>query len=229
MGAELDGKKTGTFGDISTFSTFYSHHISTIEGGLLATDDPELYALAKSIRAHGWTRDIPRIAGVYEPEDYNGTFEGAYHFIVPGYNVRPQETNAAVGLVQLDKLPEIIKARRKNLALFQELFKNDERFIIQRENGVSSSFCFPIVLNPKAGLARDRVTKELRNADIETRMITGGCFPLHDVIKYFDFETVGDLPNSSTVHDFGFFVGNHPFPLGEQICRLYQILDGVHQ
>ena len=74
LGAELDGKKTGTFGDVSTFSTFYSHHISTVEGGMLTTDDPELYALAKSIRAHGWARDVPRIAGIYEPEDCDRGF-----------------------------------------------------------------------------------------------------------------------------------------------------------
>ena len=230
LGAELDGKKTGTFGDVSTFSTFYSHHISTVEGGMLTTDDPELYALAKSIRAHGWARDVPRIAGVYKPEDCNGDFERAYRFIVPGYNVRPQEINAAVGLVQLDKLPEMIKARRKNLVLFQALFKNDERFTIQRENGVSSSFCFPIIINPEIvylgpDLIRNRVARRLWDADIETRMITGGCFPRHEVIRYFDFETVGLLPAANIVHDFGFFVGNHPFSLDEQICRLYQVLD----
>ena len=222
LGAELHGKKTGTFGDLSTFSTFYTHHISTIEGGVLTTDDRELYFLAKSIRAHGWTRGVSRIEGLYEPEEED--IEGEYKFILPGYNVRPQEINAAVGLVQLEKFPEMLRARRKNLALFQSLFANDPRFIIQRENGLSSSFCFTIVLS-STNRNRWGITEALAEAGIESRMITGGCFPRHDVIKYFDAEVVGDLPNANLVHDRGFFVGNHPFPLDDQIYKLREALD----
>ena len=105
MDAELNGQKAGTFGDIGTFSTFFSHHISTIEGGILTTDDSELNALARSIRNHGWTRDIPADAGIYEPTADD--FYEAYRFILPGYNVRPQEMNGAVGIEQLKKLPSM--------------------------------------------------------------------------------------------------------------------------
>ena len=223
LGAELNGKKTGTFGDISTFSTFYSHHISTVEGGILATDDHELYSLAKSLRAHGWTRDVPRIEGLYEPEEED--IEGEYKFILPGYNVRPQEINAAVGLVQLEKLPEMLRIRRENLALFKKLFEGDPRFILQRENGLSSSFSFTIVLSPLWNRSRMWVTDALSEAGIETRMITGGCFPRHDAIKYYYSEVVGKLPNANLIHDMGFFVGNHPFPLAAQIHELRKVLD----
>ena len=121
MDAELSGQKAGTFGDIGTFSTFFSHHISTIEGGVLTTDNSELNALARSIRNHGWTRDVPADAGVYRPSADD--FYEAYRFILPGYNVRPQEINGAVGIEQLKKLPNMTAMRRKNQSFFQSLFQ----------------------------------------------------------------------------------------------------------
>ncbi|MBT3552174.1 MAG: DegT/DnrJ/EryC1/StrS family aminotransferase [Rhodospirillaceae bacterium] len=225
MDAELVGQKTGTFGDIGTFSTFFSHHISTIEGGVLTTDDAELNDLARSIRAHGWTRDVSEGSELFAARDDD--FFEAYRFILPGYNVRPQEINAAVGLVQLAKLPAMTEMRRKNLAKFQNLFEGDERFIIQRENGKSSSFCFTIILSPGLGFDRDVVMEALKAEDIGFRIITGGCFPRHDVIKYFDYELLGEMTNGDLAHDRGFFVGNHPFDLGTEIDALHRILDAA--
>ncbi|MBT4672795.1 MAG: DegT/DnrJ/EryC1/StrS family aminotransferase [Rhodospirillaceae bacterium] len=225
MDAELVGQKTGTFGDIGTFSTFFSHHISTIEGGVLTTDDAELNDLARSIRAHGWTRDVSEGSELFAARDDD--FFEAYRFILPGYNVRPQEINAAVGLVQLAKLPAMTEMRRKNLAKFQNLFEGDERFIIQRENGKSSSFCFTIILSPGLGFDRDVVMEALKAEDIGFRIITGGCFPRHDVIKYFDYELLGEMTNGDLAHDRGFFVGNYPFDLGTEIDALHRILDAA--
>jgi CDP-4-dehydro-6-deoxyglucose reductase, E1 len=223
LGASLGGKPAGTFGDIGTFSTFFSHHVSTGEGGLLTTDDPELDALARSIRAHGWTREVPADSGLYERWD--DEFLEAYRFILPGYNVRPQEINAAVGLVQLEKVAAMTEARRRNMAVFNTLFAGDDRFIIQRENGRSSSFSFTIILNPKRSIDRNRVFKALRDADIGFRMITGGCYPRHEAIKHFDYELVGAMTNADIAHDYGFFVGNHPFDLAERIRHLRDVLD----
>ncbi|MDP6427074.1 MAG: DegT/DnrJ/EryC1/StrS family aminotransferase [Rhodospirillales bacterium] len=225
MDAELAGRKTGTFGDIGTFSTFFSHHISTIEGGVLTTDDGELNDLARAIRAHGWSRDVSEGSDLFAPSDDD--FFEAYRFIVPGYNVRPQEINAAIGIVQLAKLPAMTAARRENLAKFQGLFADDPRFIIQRENGKSSSFCFTIILGPDMNIDRAAVMEALKSADIGFRIITGGCFPRHDVIKYFDYELVGEMSNGDLAHDRGFFVGNHPFDLGPQIEKLHQVLDAA--
>src|SRR6266404_4277797 len=129
MDAELGGRKTGTFGDINTFSFFFSHHISTIEGGMVLTDDEELHHLLRSIRAHGWTRDLPQDSPLFTRYD-NEHFE-AYHFILPGYNVRPMEFSGAVGREQLKKLPGMTCGRRRNLSLFQKLFAHDDRFLIQ--------------------------------------------------------------------------------------------------
>jgi CDP-4-dehydro-6-deoxyglucose reductase, E1 len=223
LDAELNGKKTGTFGDMGSHSFFFSHHIATMEGGMVVTDDEELCHLMRSLRAHGWTRDVPKGSGVYEARDDD--FYEAYRFILPGYNLRPIEMSGAIGLEQLKKLPAMTEMRRGNLALFQELFAGDERFIIQRENGSSSSFCFPIVLNPVRNLDRARVFAALEEAGIGFRIITGGSFLKHDAIRYFDYEIVGGVENANTAHDFGFFVGNHPFDLTPQIERVYEVLD----
>lgn len=225
MDAELNGKKAGTFGDLNTFSFFFSHHISTMEGGMVLTDDLELGHLCRAMRAHGWTRDLPHDTPLYERTS-SDHFE-AYRFILPGYNVRPLEMEGAIGREQLKKLPTLTAARRKNMALFQELFAGDERFIIQRENGVSSCFSFTIILNPAHKPDREKVFAALKEADIGFRIITGGCFLRHDVLKYYDYDTVGAIENAFTAHDLGFFVGNHPFDLTPQIERLRAVLDRV--
>lgn len=225
MGALLNGKLCGTFGDIGTFSTFFSHHISTMEGGIIVAKDEEIYHLAKSLRAHGWTRDIPPDSSIYNKN--SNDFYEAYRFILPGYNARPLELSGALGIEQLKKLDSLLAIRKQNAKVFVDLFGQDERFIIQKENGSSSWFSFTIVLNPSYSSDRSRVIKALRENGIEFRMITGGCFLRHDVIRYFDYETVGDIINANIAHDYGFFVGNHPVDIRLQIEKLWEVLDGA--
>ena len=225
MGALLNGKLCGTFGDIGTFSTFFSHHISTMEGGIIVTKDEEIYHLAKSLRAHGWTRDIPPDSSIYNKK--SDDFYEAYRFILPGYNARPLELSGALGIEQLKKLDSLLAIRKQNAKVFVGLFGQDERFIIQKENGSSSWFSFTIILNPRYSRDRSQVIKALRENEIEFRMITGGCFLRHDVIRYFDYETVGDIINANIAHDHGFFVGNHPVDIRLQIEKLWEVLDGA--
>jgi CDP-6-deoxy-D-xylo-4-hexulose-3-dehydrase len=224
MDAELGGRKTGTFGNLNTFSFYFSHHISTMEGGIVLTNDLELDHLMRSIRAHGWTRDLPAGTPLFDRRG-SDHFE-AYRFILPGYNVRPMEINGAIGREQLKKLPAMTAARRRNLAVFRKLFEGDDRFILQRENGKSSCFSFTIILNPARKGNRDKVFAALREADIGFRMITGGCFLKHDVIQYYVYDIVDrGVPNADLAHDQGFFVGNHPQDLTPQIQRLRDVLD----
>jgi len=222
MGAELNGKPCGTFGDIGTFSSFFSHHISTMEGGILVTNDEELYHIAKSIRAHGWSRDLPSDTKVFDKGEDD--FFEAYRFILPGYNARPLEMSGAIGIEQLKKLDQMIDVRRKNAALFTRLFGSDERFIIQQENGKSSWFAFTLILHPDLKISRDHINQGLRNANIEFRIITGGNFLRHDVIKYFDYDCVGDIKNANIAHDRGFFVGNFPRDITKEIEYLHGVL-----
>lgn len=224
MDAELNGRKTGTFGHVNTFSFFFSHHISTMEGGIVLTDDLELDHLLRAIRAHGWTRDLPPGSPLFERSG-DDHFE-AYRFILPGYNVRPLELSGAVGRRQLQKLPAMTALRRCNMARFYNLFSGDDRFILQRENGKSSSFSFTIILNPAHNIDRNRVFSALRRADIGFRIITGGCFLRHDAIKYYDYDIVdGAVPNADLAHDRGFFVGNFPCDLTPQLNQFRKVLD----
>jgi CDP-6-deoxy-D-xylo-4-hexulose-3-dehydrase len=225
MGAQLDGRYTGTFGDLGTFSTFFSHHISTGEGGIILTNDEEIYHLARCLRAHGWTRDLPPNTSLYQRKDND--FYEAYRFILPGYNVRPMEISGAVGCVQLKKLARMIEARRQNARLFQQLFGGDDRFILQRENGKSSWFSFTFIVNPKLALKRSDVVAGFSEAGIGFRMITGGCFPRHDVIKYYDHTLVGEMRNGDIAHDRGFFVGNHPQDLSRELELLKKTLKRI--
>jgi CDP-4-dehydro-6-deoxyglucose reductase, E1 len=223
LGASLHGRSCGTYGDIGTFSTFYSHHISTMEGGVLATDNDEIAHLSRVIRNHGWARDVPPDA--LQNASASDDFFEAYRFIMPGYNVRPLEICAAAGLEQLKKLDRMVELRRANAAYFASLFGDDERFILQREHGVSSWFSFTIILNSALGIDRTVVFDSLRAADIGFRMITGGCFLRHDAIRFFDYEVVGPIVNADMAHKHGFFVGNHPADLTPQIAKLHEVLD----
>lgn len=225
MGASLNGKLTGSFGDLNTFSTFFSHHISTIEGGLVTTNNEELYQLVKCIRAHGWTRNLPKDSMLYQRKDDD--FYEAYRFILPGYNVRPMELSAAIGVEQIRKLDKMVEIRRKNAETFLHYFKNDHRFITQKENGRSSWFSFTMICDKKRGVDRSKVFKKLQEADIGYRIITGGNFLRHDVIQYFNYETVGEIVNANIAHDHGFFVGNHPIDLTPQIERMHSALKTI--
>lgn len=225
MDAEIAGRKAGTFGDLNTSSFFFSHHISTMEGGMVLTDDRELADVCRAMRAHGWTRDLQPDSPIYKP-GANAHFE-AYRFILPGYNLRPLEFSGAVGREQLKKLPAMTAARRRNLEVFQELFSNDSRFMIQRETGVSSSFSFTLIIRPEVDLDRERVFDALRRSDIGFRIITGGSFLKHEVTRYYDYDVVGDTARADYAHERGFFVGNHPFDLRPQIERLRAVLSEV--
>ena len=224
MGAKFNEAYTGTFGLMGTFSTFFSHHISTTEGGIILTDDSEIYSLCKSLRNHGWTRDQEDGSSIYQKKDDD--FFEAYRFILPGYNVRPTELQGAIGKVQLNKLDDFLEVRRENAKHFVELFKNDTRFIIQKEVGTSSWFCFTMIVDPHSDMKREVTLDVLKDAEIEYRIITGGNFLRHDVIKYFDYQATKSV-NADIVHDNGFFVGNHPTDIRDKIDYLYETLKNI--
>lgn len=224
MGAKFDGRYTGTFGIVNTFGTFYSHHISTMEGGLVLTDNREIYNLLKSLRNHGWTRGQDEDSPIFEKKDDD--FFEAYRFILPGYNLRPGEIHGAIGIKQLPKLNYFIKIRRRNAEHFVSLFKDDKRFIIQKEIGESSWFSFTMIVNPELKIDRKRVLQKLKDADIEYRIITGGNILRHDVIKYYDY-TVTKSTNADIAHYNGLFVGNHPYDIRDKIDYLYDTLKNI--
>ena len=122
MGAKYNNKYSGTFGVMGTFSSFFSHHISTMEGGVVVTDSEELYHILLCLRAHGWTRNLPKENYISKKSD--NWFEESFKFVLPGYNVRPLEMSGAIGIEQLKKLPNFLKQRRKNAETFINLFRS---------------------------------------------------------------------------------------------------------
>uniref|UniRef100_UPI003565ED55 DegT/DnrJ/EryC1/StrS family aminotransferase n=1 Tax=Shimia sp. TaxID=1954381 RepID=UPI003565ED55 len=153
MGARFNGKEAGTFGTMGSYSCFFSHHISTMEGGMVVTDDEELYHVMLALRAHGWTRNLPKFNHV-TGEKSDDPFEESFRFVLPGYNLRPLEMSGALGIEQLAKLPGLIKGRRANGTLVQQRLGNHPKFMIQREIGEASWFGFSLVIRPGSGLNR---------------------------------------------------------------------------
>lgn len=221
MGAKFEGKYTGTFGLMGTYSSFFSHHISTMEGGMITTDNEEIYHILLSIRAHGWTRNLPKYNKVATKSD--DWFEESFRFVLPGYNVRPLEMSGAIGSQQLKKLPKIIQQRRRNARIFKEAFNNDKRFIVQEELGHSSWFGFSFIIND-LNLERKVVLKTLEKNHIETRPIVTGDFTKNEVLKFFDYSIQGDLKNAKKLDKMGFFVGNSQEDLRNEIDYLKTVL-----
>jgi CDP-6-deoxy-D-xylo-4-hexulose-3-dehydrase len=215
LGAKIKNKFSGTFGIVNTYSFFYSHHISTIEGGMILTNDTEMNEILISLRSHGWTRDAINKKLLTKN---NQKFEN-YQFVLPGYNVRPTEINAAVGLVQLKKLNNFIKIRRKNFNLYQKIFKNNKIFTIQKENGKSSAFSFIFIFKKEYLNSKDKIFKKLKEYNIQYRLITGGCFIKHEVKKYFNYSVYKNLNNANYIHEHGFFLGNAAIDLKDQLIN----------
>lgn len=224
MAATFSGKQAGTFGLMGTFSTFFSHHMATMEGGMVVTDDEEIYHILLCLRAHGWTRNLPKENLVCGTKSDN-FFEESFRFVLPGYNVRPIEMEGAIGQEQLKKLPGFIQERRDNAKYFQELFHDHPLFRIQKEVGDSSWFGFSLVLKPGIELDRARIVRKLEEHKIESRPIVAGNFAKNEVVKFFNYEICGDLKNAQWIDKNGFFVGNHQFNIREQIKGLAKALD----
>lgn len=219
LGATFEGKQAGTFGSMGTYSSFFSHHISTMEGGIVSTDDEELYHIILCLRAHGWTRNLPKENKVTGLKSDN-PFEESFKFVLPGYNVRPLEMSGAIGLEQIKKLQKFVDVRRENAALFQDLFSNHADFYIQKEIGKSSWFGFSFVIKPGSQANRLKLIQHLTDSGAECRPIVAGNFAKNDVLKWFDYEIHQSLPNADRIDAYGFFVGNHQVPMKEPLKKL---------
>ena len=224
MGAEYNGKQAGTFGIMGTFSTFYSHHMATMEGGFVVTDNEELYHILLCLRAHGWTRNLPKDNLIAPKSD--DWFSESFRFVLPGYNVRPVEMSGAIGIEQLKKLPNFLKHRRENAKLFSKYFANHSDFIMQKEIGSSSWFGFSLIIRPESKLKRADIIKLLEANNIEYRPIATGDFTQNEVIKYFDYEIHGELKNAKYLQENGFFVGNHQVDISKQIELFNKVVGG---
>jgi len=226
LGATFKGRQAGTFGLMGTYSTFFSHHMSTMEGGLIVTEDRELYEILLCLRAHGWTRQLPQenlVSGTKSPDP----FEELFRFVLPGYNVRPLEMEGATGSEQLKKLPGFVSQRRANAAHFQARFGEHPHFRIQREVGESSWFGFSLILKEGAPFTRRQVVALLGEEGIECRPIVGGNFTKNPVMRWLDHSIHGDLRHADHLDQHGLFVGNQEGDLRDCIDHLAQVLGSL--
>lgn len=214
MGASLNGQQAGTFGVMGTYSSFFSHHISTMEGGMVVTDDEEFYHLMLSLRSHGWTRHLPEDNLICVKSD--NQFEESFRFILPGYNLRPLDMSGALGLEQLLKLPGIVAGRRQNALVFKRLFSDIPGLSIQQETGESSWFGFALLVD-EGKVKRDVLVQVLTAAGVDCRPIVAGNFVRNPVVEYFDYTVHGELTNSDLLSDNGLFIGNHHFDITDKL------------
>jgi CDP-6-deoxy-D-xylo-4-hexulose-3-dehydrase len=222
LGAKTDNQFAGTFGLGGTFSTFFSHHISTMEGGLVATNDTTLDETMRSIRAHGWTRDLPIANSVHDKS--GDEWDDLFRFVLPGFNLRPLEMEGALGKTQLKKLDTFISYRRQNadyLMQFKDKFPNVQ---LQKEVGESSWFGFSLILQNSLSGKRKELITLLNQHGIQSRPIVTGNFARNPVLKHLRHANLPELINADKVHFDGLFVGNHHYPMQNEINLLVDVL-----
>lgn len=211
MGSTYDGKMTGQFGLMSSFSTYYGHHISTIEGGVVSTDNEDLYNILKSIRAHGWDRDLElNYQKKLRDDNKVNDFKSLYTFYYPGFNLRSTDLQAFIGIEQLDKLDFIIKKRNENFLLYHSLIKNDYWKIKPIENSFISNFAYPII-HPKI----NEIVENLTRNNIETRPLICGSIGNQPFYKNVYGET--DLEFANIVDEYGLYLPNNHQMTNEEI------------
>ena len=225
LGAKFENKHTGTIGQLGTFSFFFSHHLQTMEGGMIAVQNKEDADFLRSLRAHGWIRDLPNENNIYNKTGDN--FKDSFTFVTPGYCVRPLEMSGAIGSVQLKKWPDMRKKRLKNAQYFKERFKDLKGIRIQKEIGESSWFGFSIVLEDHLEGKRDQIVKILTENKVETRPIVAGNFMKNPVIEYINYIDNYDYENADYIHNNGFFIGNDITDLKNNLNNVYNLIKGI--
>lgn len=210
LGSIYHGKKLGNFGVASTFSFYVGHHMSTIEGGAVCTDDTELANMLIMVRAHGWDRNLPA------PEQQarrkllvNPTFYGRYTFYDLGYNLRPTEITGYLGQIQLRYLPEIIEKRQKNfITLAEKIYALSDYYPIRYDHmDTISNFAVPVICRTERD--RDRLVKKC-NKKLEIRPIVGGDMTAQPFSKRYMKTTLNDCPNARLIHNQALYFGNNP-------------------
>lgn len=216
--------KLGNFGIMSSFSTYFGHTMSTIEGGLITTNDKELYDTLIQLRSHGWDRDLDvekksKLRTQWSIDD----FSALYTFYVPGFNLRSTDLQAFLGIGQLAKVDRSIKKRNSNFKLFKKLLKDFTWFPKETNNTFTASFCIPIIA--KTRQQKENLIKLLTEHNIECRPLISGSMGTQPFFK----QRYGEckLPNSTVVDERGIYIPNHPLLTKKDIelmCNLIKTI-----
>ncbi len=222
MGSEVKGKKLGSFGNISTFSMYYAHTISSGEGGIVSTNSDELCRLLKMTRSHGWDRNLSiEDKEKIRKDNSVDNFHASFTFFVPGFNVRPTDIQATIAISQMEKINKMVDVRNSNYLLYDSLIKNSFWKPSLHTNATISNHAYPVI-TPKL----DELVCELEKNGIETRPLVCGSMEK----QVFWKKLYGDkitCPNASIVHDFGCYLPNNHEISKKDIQKICKIVNKV--
>ena len=217
MGSKYQDQYLGSIGFASFFSMYFGHHLSTIEGGFINTNDKDFYHLLLMMRSHGWDRDLPDWKQTELREKHGCTdFEALYNFYVPGMNLRSTDLQAFIGLRVVDRLDEYAKKRRDNFFMYKDIILTNKLELNERPGDLISSFAIPM-LHTK----RDYLVKILQESNIEVRPLIAGNMANKPMWE----KTQNDLPNCDMIDKYGFYVPNHQDLTEGDIRNITRILN----
>jgi CDP-6-deoxy-D-xylo-4-hexulose-3-dehydrase len=217
VGTLYSNKKTGTFGTLSSFSTYFGHHFSTIEGGFISTDDFELYEILKALRSHGWSRDLSVDTQINLQQKYNiKDFENLYTFYYPGFNVRPTDLQAYLGLNQLKTLDIKNQKRYYNLLYYNNNITNS--FWKIKFTDFVSNFAYPVI-HPR----KKEIVETLKTKSVETRPLIVGNIAKQPFYK--DIYKTNSHYFADVVHEYGFYLPNNPDMTEEELDYICNIVN----
>ncbi|MCP3924078.1 MAG: DegT/DnrJ/EryC1/StrS family aminotransferase [Desulfobacterales bacterium] len=223
LGAKFKGKPVGSFGIASSYSFFFSHHITTMEGGMIICKDESLSDQFRLLRAHGWARAAKHI----EPEPIEG-IDPRYMFLNWGFNVRPTEIQAGFGLEQLKRLPTFNSQRLQNVLYFKKYLNQHSDIMRLMEvlpDAECSWFAMPIILTQDCPFTKDEFLAFLEEKGVETRPIVAGNLTRQPVCELYPELQEPNLKGADIVHERGFYIGVHPFEAKKNLDRLSEIFE----
>jgi CDP-6-deoxy-D-xylo-4-hexulose-3-dehydrase len=229
LGSTFASRMLGTLGEFGTFSFYFSHHMTTIEGGMVLAKTGEDYDLLKCLRAHGWSREQSNRASL---ERENSHIDPRFLFVNVGFNLRPMEIQAAFGLEQMQRLDAMNTHRRANVAAIRAAFKRHPRWKGQLLFPTATPkldpcwFGFPFLVAPGVAFDYKKLTRNLLERGIDTRPIVSGNMALQPAVRHFNVDLgLGPFVGAQQIHDRGLFVGCHAKPIAAAtIERLVDLL-----
>ena len=221
QGTKFKEKKLGNFGLMSSFSTYFGHTMSTIEGGIISTNDDEVYNTLLQLRSHGWDRDLSTEAQKELREKWGvNDFSSLYTFYVPGFNLRSTDLQAQIGIKQLDKVDGMINNRYINFLYYKSKLDGKIWFPTTIDDSYTSNFAIPVIT--KTSEDKERLIKELTDNNISCRPLISGSMGSQPFYKKLYGETL--LPNCTIVDERGIYVPNHDKMTKDDIDRICEIL-----
>ena len=224
-GTTYKGNKVGNIGFASNFSFYFAHHMSTIEGGMISTNNHQFYQVCRALRSHGMTREITDVSMRQQIIDSNPDLNPDFIFLRPAHNFRSTEINAVIGLSQLKKLDEKNQERRKNFDLFISNLDTEKYHTYLNADG-NSNYAFIIILKHADMKKRDSLESKLKANGIEFRRgLSGGGNQMRQPFFKSVYKDFSNFPVIEHIHNYSWYVGNYPGLEEEKILKLLDVLN----